>query len=390
MDRFIRNGALEITHADGRTTRHGDDSVPIRITLNDPDLPRKILMEPEIALGEAYMDGRLTIAQDDLHGFLTLAMRNRATHSAGDLFRWRQRLASPVQPVIDRFSANRSKANVAHHYDLSSELYELFLDEDRQYSCAYFASPDMTLEEAQEAKKHHIAQKLCLSEGQSVLDIGCGWGGMALTLAQDYGARVTGVTLSEEQHRVAKRRAEEAGLADRIDIRLEDYRQVKGTFDRVVSVGMFEHVGRPQYLTYFRHVENSLAPDGIALIHTIGTLTAPRATSSWIRKYIFPGGYLPAMSQVVRSVEVAGLSLTDVEVLRDHYARTLAHWQERFVTRIEEARALYDERFCRMWRYYLTAAELGFRVDRLAVFQFQMARDKDAVPVTRGYLYSAA
>ncbi|MFQ6553952.1 class I SAM-dependent methyltransferase [Aestuariibius insulae] len=390
MRSFIQGGALEITYADGHIARYGDPSEPIRITFSDPHLPRKILLSPDIAIGEAYMDGRVSIAQDDLRGFLQLVMHSRSALRYDGLMRWRNRLAGPVQPLIDRFSPLRSKDNVAHHYDLSSDLYDLFLDEDRQYSCAYFRDPGMTLEAAQEAKKHHIARKLGVRDGDRVLDIGCGWGGMALTLARDYGAHVTGVTLSEEQHAIARRRVEEAGLADRIDIRLMDYRDVTETFDRIVSVGMFEHVGRPQYGTYFSHIHDSLAEGGVALVHTIGNLTAPRATSPWIRKYVFPGGYLPSTSHIAEAVEGSGLMFADLEVLRGHYAQTLAHWQTRFVARIDEARTLYDERFCRMWRYYLTAAELGFLIDRLAVLQCQLVRDKSAVPATRDYLYSAA
>jgi cyclopropane-fatty-acyl-phospholipid synthase len=283
--------------------------------------------------------------------------------------------------------AGRSRANVAHHYDLSGALYDLFLDADRQYSCAYFARPGMTLEQAQEAKKAHIAAKLLLEPGMRVLDIGCGWGGMALTLARRHGARVLGVTLSQEQHRVATERARAAELSGQVEFRLADYRSVEGTFDRILSVGMFEHVGVPHYRTYFRTLCDRLAPDGVALVHTIGRAAPPGATNPWIAKYIFPGGYCPALSEVAAAVEKEGLWQTDIEVWRLHYAETLRHWHDRFMANIDTARALYDERFCRMWRFYLVASELTFRLNRQCVFQIQLARRQDAVPLTRDYLH---
>ena len=281
----------------------------------------------------------------------------------------------------------RAQQNVAHHYDLSGALYDLFLDEDRQYSCAYFPRPGMTLDEAQAAKKAHIAKKLLLKPGMRVLDIGCGWGGMALTLAGEHGARVVGVTLSKEQHAVAVKRAEAAGLSDRVDFRLTDYRTLSESFDRIVSVGMFEHVGAPHFLEYFRTVERLLDPDGVALIHTIGRETPPGVTSPFIRKYIFPGGYVPALSEIATAVEKTRLWTTDIEVWRLHYATTLRHWYDRFMARQDEARALYDDRFCRMWRYYLLASEMTFRHDFQVVYQIQIARRQDAVPLSRDYMY---
>jgi cyclopropane-fatty-acyl-phospholipid synthase len=284
--------------------------------------------------------------------------------------------------------AGRSRKNVAHHYDLSGALYDLFLDEDRQYSCAYFKLDDMALEEAQEAKKAHIAGKLLLKPGMRILDIGCGWGGMGLTLARDYGAQVLGVTLSEEQHRIANQRARDEGLEDYAKFELIDYRDVEGTFDRIVSVGMFEHVGAPQYRTYFNKINELLTEDGIALIHTIGRAKPPGATNPWISKYIFPGGYVPSMSEMTAAVEQSGLITTDLEVWRLHYAETLRHWYDRFMVRVDEARRLYDDQFCRMWRFYLMASEMTFRLDKQVVFQVQLSRRQDALPLTRDYLYS--
>ena len=388
LTHLIAEGDLKITFADGRTRGYGNGAgETVSITLHDPSLPRKIILSPDMAVGEAYMDARLTVEDDDLYGFLTLAIRNIARQ--GDPW-FRRPLAWGRHALryLQQFNpAGRSRANAAHHYDLSGELYDLFLDRDRQYSCAYFRDPDMTLDEAQEAKKHHIAKKLLIEPGMRVLDIGCGWGGMGLTLARDHGARVLGVTLSREQHAMANRRAEEAGLADRCKFELMDYRDVTGRFDRIVSVGMFEHVGVPHYETYFRTVRDRLAEDGVALVHTIGRSDPPGTTSPWIHKYIFPGGYVPAMSETMRAVETQDLVATDVEVWRLHYAKTLRHWHDRFMANIDRARALYDDRFCRMWRYYFIACELTFRHNAQVVFQFQLARQQDAVPLTRDYLY---
>ncbi len=388
MRQFIRRGALSLTYPGGETQFYGQaQAAPVQVTLADPNLPRRLLLSPEIALGEAYMGGGLRVGQDDLEGLLTLGITNR--DQGGQLAHWR--LLDEVDNVMRWYRQlnplRRARENVAHHYDLSGALYDLFLDADRQYSCAYFPTGTETLEDAQRAKKSHIARKLAVRPGDHVLDIGCGWGGMALTLARDYGARVTGITLSEEQLKIATERVRAAGLDDRVEIRLQDYRLTQGPFDRVVSVGMFEHVGVPNYRTYFRKVRELLTEDGIALIHTIGRSAPPRATSPWITKYIFPGGYVPSMSEVNRAIEKERLWIADVEVWRLHYARTLKHWYDRFSARRDEAAALYDERFVRMWRYYLKASEITFRAGWQAVFQFQLSRRIDAVPVTRDYLY---
>ncbi len=384
----MRAGTFDLTFPDGTRRRYGDGTgTPVGVHLADPALPRRIVMNPDLAVGEGYMDGTLTIDGDDLRGFLDLAIRNLGrtgetawtspAHAARLVMRrWHQ-----FNPVT------RARSNVAHHYDLSAGLYDLFLDADRQYSCAYFARPDMTLDEAQAAKKHHIAGKLLIEPGMRVLDIGCGWGGLGLTLARDYGARVVGVTLSGEQHKIATQRARDAGLSDRADFRLIDYRALTGRFDRIVSVGMFEHVGAPHFREYFAHVRDLLTDDGVALIHTIGRMAPPGATSPWIDRYIFPGGYIPALSEMTSAIEREDLYLADVEIWRLHYAETLRHWHDRFTAHEAEARALYDDRFCRMWRYYLLACELTFRHNHQCVFQVQLARRQDAVPLTRDYLY---
>jgi cyclopropane-fatty-acyl-phospholipid synthase len=383
---LIRRGTLELTLPAGRVIRAGQGSPEFAVKLTDPTLPRRLCLNPELALGEGYMNGTLQIEGDDLKSFMAFLIAN----ARDGLPLWQrpaQTLRTALRVVNQWNPARRARRNVAHHYDLSGKLYDLFLDSDRQYSCAYFRDPGMTLEEAQDAKKHHIAGKLLIEPGMRVLDIGCGWGGMALTLARDYGAKVVGVTLSEEQLKIARERAKKAGLADRVEFHLTDYRAVEGPFDRIVSVGMFEHVGVPHYRKYFGKVRELLTEDGVALIHTIGRTTPPGSTSPWILKYIFPGGYCPALSEVMTAVEKEDLCTDDVEVWRLHYAETLRHWYERFMARQDEARALYDERFCRMWRYYMIASELTFRLNRQVVFQLQLSRKQEAVPLTRDYLY---
>lgn len=402
LARFVTRGRLIVTYPDGAQRRYGPGPeappppgstravtpVPgeVAVRIHDRATIRRMLRDPDLGLAEAYMDRRLTIAGDDLTGLLTLAMANRAANPPGYAL-WRM---LPLRRALRRLQqwnpAKRSQRNVAHHYDLSGALYDLFLDRDRQYSCAYFRTPGMTLDAAQEAKKRHIAAKLRLRPGMRVLDIGCGWGGLALTLARDYGAQVTGITLSREQLAVARRRVDEAGLQDRITLVLQDYRAMTGSFDRIVSVGMFEHVGTPHYRTYFRALRRLLTEDGVALIHTIGGHTPPMPTSSFINRYIFPGGALPALSEIVTAVEREALIVTDVEVWRRHYAETLRHWRDRFTARAAEAEALYDARFVRMWRFYLIGAEMSFRLFNLEVFQIQLARRNDSLPITRDYM----
>jgi len=335
-----------------------------------------ILARPGLALGEAYMDGDLVVERGDLYRLLLIGAR-----SARKIARRR--------PPPARIDTTRSRRNVAHHYDLSRDFFRLFLDDDLQYSCAYYADPRVSLEAAQIAKKRHLAAKLLLSPGQRVLDIGSGWGGLALTLAQDWGADVTGVTLSTEQLQEARERALRAGLDDRVRFALQDYRDVQLTYDRIVSVGMFEHVGPAQYDAYLGAVHRLLDERGVALLHTIGRFEGAGQRNPWIEKYIFPGGYIPALSEIMTAVERSGLILTDVEVLRLHYAETLRAWRTRFAARRDEARAMYDERFCRMWEFYLTASEASFREGSLVVLQLQLAKDRTVVPQTRDYIAAA-
>jgi cyclopropane-fatty-acyl-phospholipid synthase len=333
------------------------------------------------------MDGRLVVERGTIYDFLTLVLRDDKVDERSLPMRVAGTLRFLTRNFISRNNLRRARRNVAHHYDLDRRLYELFLDADEQYSCAYFERPDCTLEEAQLAKKRLVTAKLLVEPDSSVLDIGSGWGGLALYLKEIGGARqVQGVTLSTEQLEVARSRADRAGLADSVRFALQDYRQLDGTFDRIVSVGMFEHVGPRFYPTFFAKCHELLKPDGVMLLHTIGHMDGPWYPNPWLDKYIFPGGHLPALSEILPAVERAGLLVTDIECLRMHYAETLASWRARFMARREEAIALYDERFCRMWEYYLACCEAAFRHQNVAVFQLQLARRAEAVPLTRDYM----
>ena len=393
LDRMLRRtihaGMLTIIDHTGRRRVYGaahpaHRSVTIR--LSDAATAWRIGLNPALGAGEAWTDGRLTVEDGDLLDLLDLVGFNmrwdRDNRTRTDLWK-----GQAVAAWLDqRNYARRARRNVAHHYDLSDRLYDLFLDADRQYSCAYFTDPGNSLERAQADKKAHIAAKLALAPGMRVLDIGCGWGGLALYLNRVAGVDVTGVTLSEEQLRGARQRAEEAGVSDRVRFELIDYRNVSGSFDRVVSVGMFEHVGAPFYRQFFGKLADLLTPDGVALLHTIGRADGPGATDSWTARYIFPGGYAPALSQMVPAIERSYLWITDIEVLRLHYMHTLEHWYARVVAARGEIEALYDARFYRMWCFYLASAIIAFRHDGHVNFQIQLTRRRDALPLTRDYM----
>ncbi|WP_339829426.1 cyclopropane-fatty-acyl-phospholipid synthase family protein [uncultured Parvibaculum sp.] len=385
---IIKHGALTVVSADGRTREFGDGKGRrVTVRLHDKSVATEMALNPYLKLGEAYVDGRLTIDPPaTIYEFLDLLTANLGTRFAGPVFEIYGALRRAKRRFDQHNPIGKAQKNVAHHYDLDGGIYDLFLDADKQYSCAYFARPDMTLEEAQTAKKRHIAAKLRIEPGMRVLDIGCGWGGMALTLAEEAGAEVVGVTLSHEQHKVARRRAEERGLAGRVDFRLQDYRTLTENFDRVVSVGMFEHVGVGHHREYFNRVRELLTDDGVALIHTIGRLDGPGSTNPWIAKYIFPGGYIPALSEVAGAAERSGVWMTDVEVLRLHYAETLREWRRRFIEKRETAARIYDEKFCRMWEFYLAGSETSFRNEGMCVFQMQLARKIETLPLTRDYM----
>jgi cyclopropane-fatty-acyl-phospholipid synthase len=366
----------------------GSGAPHLTIRLHDLRALYELGFNPDLKLGELYMDGRLTVEDGDARTMLDFLMRNLALSGTGRTQQVLRRMRRVLRPFLQFNIASRSKAHVAHHYDLSDKLYDLFLDSDRQYSCAYFNDPADTLEEAQIAKKRHIAAKLNLDRpGMSVLDIGSGWGGLALDIARDTGANVLGVTLSEEQFAVAKERAAKAGLAQSCAFELIDYRALTGKFDRIVSVGMFEHVGARYYEAFFAKVRALLSDDGAMLLHSIGRSDGPGATNAWIAKYIFPGGYAPALSEIIPVIERSGLIVTDVEVLRLHYAETLVEWQKRFQANRAEVAKLYDERFCRMWEFYLAGAEMAFRHDGQVVYQIQIAKRIDTLPLTRDYMH---
>jgi len=393
VGRFIRVGDLTLIDPKGRKRRFGDGSGPeVVVRLNGALTPLVLAMNPALKVGECYMDGRLEVLSGDIYDFCELIGRNFA-YDPERLHRqpwWRRTwfwLIRHIAQINDRIRARR---NVAHHYDLSNALYRTFLDPDMQYSCAYFARPDMTLDEAQIAKKAHIAAKLMLEVGHRVLDIGCGWGGLCLTLAEYVpDGSLVGVTLSEQQLALAQERsaARAASGGHGADFRLQDYRDVQGPFDRIVSVGMFEHVGQPHYQEFFDKIAELLADDGVAVLHSIGRKDEPSITNPFIEKYIFPGGYIPALSEVLPYIERSGLWVTDIEILRLHYAETLRAWRARFEAARGEIRATHDERFCRMFEFYFCLSEIAFRYGGHMVFQLQLAKRVDATPMTRDYIY---
>jgi cyclopropane-fatty-acyl-phospholipid synthase len=357
---------------------------PVRVRLTTKEVARQLLLDPEMSFGEAYTDGTMVVERGSIADLLAIILDQPDVMPRWAKLQWWLRyLVRNIQQFNPR---GRSINNVARHYDLDGRLYSLFLDADKQYSCAYFETPDLTLDDAQLAKKRHVAAKVLLEPGHRVLDIGSGWGGLSLYLAEMTGAHVTGITLSTEQLQVSKARAEEKNLTRSAKFLLQDYRDTPGPFDRIVSVGMFEHVGVDHYDTFFKHCAELLDRDGVMLLHSIGRSEGPGITNPWIAKYIFPGGYIPALSEVLPAIERAGLLVCDIEILRLHYAETLKAWRERFMARREEAVRLYDERFARMWEFYLASSEMSFRKQNLMNFQIQITRRQGIVPMTRDYI----
>lgn len=396
---LIKNGELTLIHGDGNREKFGNTSngfPNVTLRLADKKVVRDVLLDLRLGAAEAFMDGRLILEQGDIMDLIQLVRSNKPWERGGVL-----REMSPQKKLIDAVVSKfdqinglgRSKDNVAHHYDLGNDLYRLFLDEDLQYTCAYYPRDDMTLEEAQLAKKAHIAAKLALSPGQKVVDIGCGWGGLALYLNKVADVDVLGITLSEEQLAVAVERAEKAGVSDRVKFELIDYRDLAerdaGQFDRIVSVGMFEAVGTPQFKTFFRCCANLMKDDGVMLLHTIGRFGRPGKTDAFTRKYIFPGGYIPALSETLAASEHYRLMVTDIETLRLHYAKTLREWYKRTVANKDAIVALYDERFFRMWTFYLAGATAAFESGGMCNYQIQFSRNRRTLPLSRDYMQEA-
>ena len=388
LRRLVKFGTLTVIDPRGGShSMEGAGGPSVAIRLHDSSVSRGLIRNPALAIGEAYMDGRLTVEQGTLFDFLTILVVNRREAHLG-------RSSGPAalgRKLLGRMHTHNpvgaARRKVSHHYDLKPELFDLFLDSDRQYSCAYFASDNDDIETAQRRKKTHLAAKLLLRPGNRVLDIGSGWGGLGLYLAQETDVDVTGVTLSHEQHDLSNARAVEAGLSERVRFKLQDYREEAGRYERIVSVGMLEHVGLGHYREFFGKVRELLTDDGVAVVHTIGRYDTPGPVNPWIARYIFPGTYVPTLSELMPAIEEQNLLVTDIEVLKRHYAKTLRAWRDRFVSNRDRACAMYDERFCRMWEFYLTACEVGFLSKELNVFQIQLAKDLDAVPETRDYIH---
>ena len=386
LSRVIRKGNLTWIQHDGHVHHYGDGSgelIKIRTTKDFSEI--NLLLNPSLQFGESYMNGSLIIEEGRIHDLLKLLFSN----SKIDVDHWIMDVSRAVRFVLNKFNVgnylSKSKKNVAHHYDLSDQLYDLFLDKDRQYSCAYFNSPNDTLDQAQTNKKELIAKKLLLEKGQNVLDIGCGWGGMASFLSKRSEVNVKGITLSEEQIQYANKRKQTESLHN-VEYKLQDYRKVNETYDRIVSVGMFEHVGTKHYQDFFNKVYDLLNDTGVALIHTIGRLSEPSTNDPWIEKYIFPGGYIPALSETVSKIEKSGLSMTDIQILKFHYAETLKRWRYNFYDNIDKVKEIYDEKFCRMWDFYLSSSQASFEESTLVVFQLQLSKNKKTVPDKRDYL----
>ncbi len=384
----VANGNLTVIDCDGRSYHFGDKTgCPVVIRFTDRRLEWGLAFNPHLALGESYMAGRLIFEGGTIYEFLEIMLSCAARQpfprwmsAVSDLRRLSKRVQQ-LNPIL------RAKANAAYHYDIDGSIYDLFLDSDRQYSCAYFQNID-DLEDAQRLKKRHIAAKLALTKGQRLLDIGSGWGGLGLYLAKVADVDVTGITLSAEQLRVSQARSEQSGLKRHVRFKIQDFRQIEGRFDRIVSIGMFEHVGVNHYRSYFQKLQSLLASDGVALLHFIGRSDRPTITNPFIAKYIFPGGYIPALSEVLPAIERSGLIVTDIEVLRLHYAETLRHWRQRFAANRRAAVGLRGEEFCRMWEFYLAASETAFRHQGLVVFQVQLTKQQDVLPLTRDYIHA--
>ena len=389
LNRLIKDDGFELIDANSKSYLIGKPKKenPIRFKILDKTLHWKLLINPDLYLGEGYTDGSIVIENGTLTEFLDIAIKNIGRDSANSITNALDKFRRMYRYITNFNLIGKSKQNVAHHYDLSNKFYDLFLDEKRQYSCAYFKNEDDTLEVAQNNKIDHIIKKLNLKPNHKVLDVGCGWGTLALDIAKKTQCEVVGITLSKNQLEYAQQKAREMNLENQVEFRLEDYRQLSEKFDRVVSVGMFEHVGRKFYSKYFNKVFDFLNEDGVALIHTIGSINPPRGPQPWITKYIFPGGYTPSLSEVSLPIEKSGLIISDLEVLRAHYAHTIRNWKDRFMSKKEQVLEMFDEKFFRMWEFYLVGCEMSFKWRDQVVFQFQLTRKLKATPITRDYIY---
>ena len=389
LNKLIKNDGFVLIDADKNQYTIGKPQKkdPLKLKILDKNLHHKLLLHPDLYFGEAYTNGSVLIENGSLTEFLDIILKNVGRGEINFYSRVLNQLKGFYRSLTNFNLIKKSKQNVAHHYDISEKLYDLFLDKNRQYSCAYFKNEKETLEQAQENKMNHIIKKLNLKPNQRVLDIGSGWGTLAIEIAKKSKCEVVGITLSENQLKYSKQKAKELNLENQVDFRLIDYRQLNEKFDRIVSVGMFEHVGRKFYQTYFNTVSKLLYDNGVALIHTIGSSMPPRNPHPWITKYIFPGGYTPSLSEVSLPIEKSGLIVTDLEVLRMHYAYTLRNWKERFLSKKNEVLEMFDERFLRMWEFYLAGCEMAFKWGDQVVFQFQLTKKNNTIPNIRDYIY---
>ena len=389
LNNLFKKGGFVLIDANSKKYIIGspDKSKPLTVKLLNKNLHYKLLINPDLYFGEAYTDGSLVIENGSISEFLELAFQNIGRGEINSLGYILKKIKGTIRYLTNFNFVKRSKKNVAHHYDISDNLYELFLDSKKQYSCGYFKNDDDTLETAQQNKIDHIIKKLNIKSNQKVLDIGSGWGHLAIEIAKQSKCEVTGITLSENQYRYANAKAKEYNLQNQVQFKLCDYRNLKEKFDRVVSVGMFEHVGRKFYKTFFKQVDNLLKDNGLALIHTIGSVNSPRDPQPWISKYIFPGGYTPSMSEVTGPIEKSGLIISDLEVLRMHYAHTLRNWKEKCIKNKSKIIGMFDEKFFRMWEFYLASCEMTFKWGDQVVFQFQLTKDLTTAPNTRDYIY---
>jgi cyclopropane-fatty-acyl-phospholipid synthase len=389
LNKLFKKGGFILENAYGQKYIIGqpDKKNPIEMKLKDKSLHYKLYLYPDLYFGEAYTTGSLHFVKGTLTEFLNLALENIGRTKINKFNEILNSLKGSYRFLTNFNFIKNSKVNVAHHYDVSDDLYFLFLDPLKQYSCGYFKNKTDSLEQAQVNKINHIAKKLDLSPNQKVLDIGCGWGNLAIEIAKQHKCHITGITLSENQYKFASNKVEELNLSNQVEIRLIDYREIKEKYDRIVSVGMFEHVGRKFYNSFFEHISNLLNNKGVALLHTIGSVDAPRDPQPWITKYIFPGGYTPSLSQIARPIEKSGLIISDLEILKIHYAHTLRHWKERFTQNKDKVLDMFDEHFFRMYEFYLTSCEAAFKFGDQVVYQIQLSKELDTVPSTRDYIY---